>query len=117
MLMRSMTADEARQFSEKWLPAWTGNQPQKLAAFYTDNLFYSDPTLPNWQGSIHPAVSDLFPHHDVFADNLLWLRTLGFEAKSPDLRTSAVGNCCSAKCQCCNHPSQALSRRSPEPRG
>jgi hypothetical protein len=46
MLMRSMTPDQARQFAGKWLPAWTGNQPQKLAAFYTDDLYYSDPTLP-----------------------------------------------------------------------
>lgn len=44
--MRSMTQDEARQFAERWLPAWTGNNPLKLASFYTDDLFYSDPTLP-----------------------------------------------------------------------
>ncbi len=44
--MRSMTQDEARQFAERWLPAWTGNNPVKLASFYTDDLFYSDPTLP-----------------------------------------------------------------------
>jgi hypothetical protein len=47
MLMRSMTPDEARQFAEKWLSAWTGNQPQTLAAFYTGDLFYSNPALPD----------------------------------------------------------------------
>ena len=45
--MRSMTQDEARRFAERWLPAWTGNNPLKLASFYTDDLFYSDPTLPD----------------------------------------------------------------------
>jgi len=46
-LMRSMTPDEAREFAERWLPAWTGNNPLKLASFYTDDLSYSDPTLPD----------------------------------------------------------------------
>jgi SnoaL-like domain len=44
--MPSMTADEARTFAARWLPAWTGNNPKKLAAFYTDDLFYLDPTVP-----------------------------------------------------------------------
>ena len=44
--MRSMTPDEARQFADRWLPAWTGNDPRKLASFYTDGLFYLDPTIP-----------------------------------------------------------------------
>ena len=42
-----MTRDEARKFSADWLPAWTGNNPQKVASFYTDDLFYSDPTMPD----------------------------------------------------------------------
>jgi hypothetical protein len=42
-----MTPDEAREFAQRWLPAWTGNNPLKLASFYTDDLFYSDPTLPD----------------------------------------------------------------------
>jgi hypothetical protein len=45
--MQSMSPDEARQFAARWLPAWTGNNPLKLASFYTDDLFYSDPTLPD----------------------------------------------------------------------
>jgi hypothetical protein len=44
--MRSMTPDEARRFAARWLPAWSGNDPRKLASFYTDDLFYSDPTIP-----------------------------------------------------------------------
>jgi hypothetical protein len=45
--MPLMTPGEAREFATRWLPAWTGNDPLKLASFYTDDLFYSDPTLPS----------------------------------------------------------------------
>lgn len=41
-----MDATEARAFAERWLPAWTGNDPERLAAFYTDDVFYSDPAMP-----------------------------------------------------------------------
>ena len=39
-------ADEAKEFAASWLPAWTGNDPERLAAFYTDDTFYSDPAVP-----------------------------------------------------------------------
>jgi ketosteroid isomerase-like protein len=45
--MQSMTPAEAREFAARWLPAWTGNDPLRLASFYTEDLFYSDPTLPD----------------------------------------------------------------------
>ncbi len=38
---------EAREFAARWLPAWTGNDPEWLASFYTDDAFYSDPALPD----------------------------------------------------------------------
>jgi len=44
--MHSMTPDEAREFTAKWLPAWTGNNPQAVLSFYTDDVFYLDPTVP-----------------------------------------------------------------------
>ncbi len=44
--MKFMTADEARQFAEKWLPAWTGNKPELLASFYSEDAFYLDPGVP-----------------------------------------------------------------------
>jgi hypothetical protein len=44
--MQSMAPEEARRFAATWLPAWTKNDPKKLASFYTDDLFYSDPTIP-----------------------------------------------------------------------
>jgi len=34
---------EAIEFTELWLPAWNGNNPRKLAAFYSENTFYTDP--------------------------------------------------------------------------
>jgi SnoaL-like domain len=42
-----MTREQAHRFAAGRLLAWTGNDPKKLAAFYTDDLFYSDPTVPN----------------------------------------------------------------------
>jgi len=42
-----LDAREARAFAEQWLPAWTGNQPERLAAFYTDDAYYSDPAVPD----------------------------------------------------------------------
>ncbi len=37
----------ARAFTARWLPAWTGNDPEGLAAFYTQDCFYSDPAIPD----------------------------------------------------------------------
>jgi hypothetical protein len=42
-----MTKEKAREFASRWLPAWTGNDPVKLAAFYSDDVFYSDHAVPN----------------------------------------------------------------------
>jgi len=42
-----MTAQKAKEFADRWLPAWTGNNPEKLAAFYSDDAFYMDPGIPN----------------------------------------------------------------------
>ena len=44
--MKFMTAPEARRFAEKWLPAWTGNNPELLASFYSEDAFYLDPGVP-----------------------------------------------------------------------
>ena len=42
-----LSAKEAVDFAERWLPAWTGNDPKRLAAFYADDAFYSDPAVPD----------------------------------------------------------------------
>ncbi len=44
--MKYFTAEEAREFAGKWLPAWTGNNPELLAGFYSDDAFYLDPAIP-----------------------------------------------------------------------
>lgn len=44
--MRHLTVEQARRFAQEWLPAWTGNDPVRLASFYADDTFYLDPAVP-----------------------------------------------------------------------
>ncbi len=46
MQIEAYSPEEAKIFAEKWLPAWSGNNPELLASFYTDDVFYSDPVIP-----------------------------------------------------------------------
>lgn len=41
-----MTNEEAREFTNRWLPTWTGNKPDELIAFYADDAFFLDPGRP-----------------------------------------------------------------------
>ncbi len=41
-----MNKEKARAFASEWLPAWTGNDPEKRADFYSDDCFYLDPAIP-----------------------------------------------------------------------
>ena len=43
---RGFDAAQAADFAARWLPAWSGNRPELLASFYTDDAFYADPGLP-----------------------------------------------------------------------
>jgi len=45
--MAMMTKEQAAEFASRWLPAWTGNDPEKLAAFYSEDAFYLDPVVPD----------------------------------------------------------------------
>jgi SnoaL-like domain len=65
-----MDPDEARAFAEKWLPAWTGNEPERLASFYTDDAFYSDPAVPAGLRG-RPALLDYFGR--LLAANPRWV--------------------------------------------
>jgi hypothetical protein len=38
---------EPRDFLDRWLRAWTGNNPAELMGFDADDVFYSDPALRN----------------------------------------------------------------------
>ncbi|HJY36119.1 MAG TPA: nuclear transport factor 2 family protein [Steroidobacteraceae bacterium] len=44
--MTHLSIAEAEQFAQRWLPAWTGNEPERLAAFYSDDVLYIDPGIP-----------------------------------------------------------------------
>lgn len=44
--MTQLGAAEAAEFAQRWLPAWTGNDPERLAAFYSDDALYVDPGIP-----------------------------------------------------------------------
>lgn len=41
-----VTKEEAKEFASRWLPAWTGNKPEELAVFYSDDAFFLDPGQP-----------------------------------------------------------------------
>ena len=70
--MRSMTREQAHRFAARWLPAWTGNDPEKLASFYTDDVFYCDPTVPEGlEGK--PALLRYLSK--LLADNPAWVWT------------------------------------------
>lgn len=56
---------QAALFAAAWLPAWTGNQPRRLAAFYTPDTFFSDPKIPE---GVHGR--------DALTDYLTWLLAL-----------------------------------------
>ena len=42
-----LSKQESVEFTERWLPAWTGNDPERLASFYAEDCFYSDPAVPD----------------------------------------------------------------------
>jgi hypothetical protein len=41
-----MNPEQAREFCEKWLAAWTGNDPNNLLKFYAEDAHYVDPVVP-----------------------------------------------------------------------
>ena len=45
-MFEGLSEAEAKEFAARWLPAWSGNDPERLAAFYSDDVFYSDPAVP-----------------------------------------------------------------------
>jgi hypothetical protein len=44
--MKYLTVAEIRSFADQWLPAWSGNNPELLASFYSEDAFYLDPAIP-----------------------------------------------------------------------
>ncbi len=42
-----MDEKEIIKFCDPWLAAWTGNKPEKLIEFYSEDAFYLDPANPD----------------------------------------------------------------------
>lgn len=68
--MRYLTATEAQDFAERWLPAWTGNEPDRLVAFYADDAFYLDPGVP---GGLQGRAALLAYFTKLLANNPAWV--------------------------------------------
>lgn len=68
----ALDSAEARDFAERWLPAWTGNDPERLISFYTDDAFYSDPAIPL---GVRGRVELLAYFRRLLAHNPSWVWT------------------------------------------
>jgi hypothetical protein len=61
------------QFCKDFLEVWTGNRPEKLIEFYSNNAFYRDPAFPN--GLV--GHDQLFPYFTkLLRRNPDWIWTL-----------------------------------------
>ncbi|HEX2495009.1 MAG TPA: nuclear transport factor 2 family protein [Steroidobacter sp.] len=69
--MQYLTATEARQFAERWLPAWTGNDPERLASFYSEDAFYLDPGAPEGVKG-KPAILAYFKKLLAYNPSWMW---------------------------------------------
>ena len=67
-----MNKEDAGEFASGWLPAWTGNDPEKLADFYSDDCFYLDPAIP---GGVHGKAELLSYFKKLLAQNPDWIWT------------------------------------------
>ncbi|KAF1720624.1 nuclear transport factor 2 family protein [Pseudoxanthomonas japonensis] len=74
--MRSLGKDEARQFALSWLPAWTGNDPERLASFYADDAYYLDPGVPDGING-KPALLAYFSRLLAYNPHWVWTQVEG----------------------------------------
>jgi hypothetical protein len=72
MHFEGLDAAEAREFAERWLPAWSGNRPELLASFYSEDSFYCDPALPE---GVRGRVALLAYFRRLLAYNPRWVWT------------------------------------------
>lgn len=70
--MKPLSPTEAQTFANRWLPAWTGNDPELLASFYAEDAFYSDPAIP--QG-VRGTAALLAYFEKLLAHNPDWVWT------------------------------------------
>ncbi|MGH8453565.1 MAG: nuclear transport factor 2 family protein [Nevskiales bacterium] len=67
-----LTRDQAREFAARWLPAWSGNRPEHLASFYTEDIYYSDPGIPQGVRGREPLTAYF---HKLLGQNPDWVWT------------------------------------------
>ena len=70
--MTHMSAAAAAQFAQRWLPAWTGNDPERLAAFYSDDALYVDPGI---RAGVRGKAELLAYFRKLLAHNPNWVWT------------------------------------------
>lgn len=70
--MTHLSAAQAAAFAQRWLPAWTGNDPERLAAFYSDDALYVDPGIP---AGAHGKAALLAYFRKLLANNPDWVWT------------------------------------------
>jgi len=42
-----MEKEESKEFASRWLSAWTGNKPEELTDYYSNDCFYLDAGIPD----------------------------------------------------------------------
>lgn len=93
--MRYLTPAEAKRFAEEWLPAWTGNRPERLVSFYADDAFYLDPAVPDGLRG-KPALLAYFKKLLGYNPNWVWSHLEGIPMEDGFLNkwqaTIPVGN-------------------------
>lgn len=70
MQFNGIDTREAASFAAKWLPAWTGNDPERLVSFYTSDAFYSDPAIP---AGVHGRNALLAYFERLLSQNPSWV--------------------------------------------
>ena len=74
--MQYLTAKESREFAEAWLPAWSGNNPEYLASFYSEDAFYLDPSIPDGVKG-KQALTTYFRKLLAYNPNWIWKQIEG----------------------------------------
>jgi hypothetical protein len=70
--LRCLTSAQAGAFAARWLPAWTGNDPERLASFYSEDALYLDPAVP---GGLRGKPAILAYFRKLLAANPNWVWT------------------------------------------
>jgi hypothetical protein len=74
--MNALSTAEAKAFAERWLPAWTGNDPERLAGFYSDDAVYLDPAIPEGVAG-KPALLAYFRKLLAYNPDWVWTQIEG----------------------------------------